>query len=418
VRPQWIRLLTLALASSASIASANPRVHVVAAGESLELLARRYGTSAEAIRALNRIEGDVIHAGQELRIDPADGLHYTTVPGDTLSCLALRHGLTVEQLQADNPGLGPGRVVAGRTLFLRGAQRTGRVRREGAETLESLLARVGVTRDELASANPGVDLDRLTPDAELVVPAVRSVVHEVRRGESLARIATRYRVSVPRLLEWNPRVDARRLRAGTRLEVRRGTNSESVGSPTCGSIEGPVQIAAHRGYVLRNPERSWATERTASRLAEGFDAVLRSHRRPARVRVHDLSLRGGGSIDDHRSHQSGRDVDITYYQRRCDAAEGCALRAVAPNELDVVRQWTLLRHWLRRGDVEAVFIDYALQAPLYREAQRRGATPEELARWFQYPRRGHEDGIIRHFPNHRDHLHVRFACHESERRCR
>jgi LysM repeat protein len=405
-------------AGSSSAVSADPRVHVVAVGESLDLLARRYGTSVEALQQINGLEGDVIRTGQTLAIDPADGIHYTTVPGDTLSCLAQRHGLTLEQLQHDNPGLAAGRLRVGRTLFLRGVRRPPRTPVADGETADALAERLGVSREELAAANPAVALDALQAGQEILVPTVRTLVHQVARGESVARIARRYGVTVERLLEWNPRVDARRLRAGARLTVRRGPRSESVGSPTCGGIEAPVQLGDHRGYVLRNPARSWATERTSSRLAAAFDAVVRAHPRAARVRVHDLSLHGGGSIDDHRSHQSGRDVDITYYQRRCDRTEGCGLRPVAPDELDVVRQWTLLRHWLRRGEAEAIFIDYALQAPLYREARRRGATPEELARWFQYPRRGHPDGIVRHFPNHRDHLHVRFACHPSERRCR
>lgn len=90
-----------------------------------------------------------------------------------------------------------------------------------------------------------------------------------------------------------------------------------------------------------------------------------------------------------------------------------------PEQLDVARQWTLLEHWLRHDRVEAIFIDYRLQAELYRHAREEGASREELHRWFQYPRgRTHPLGIIRHYPQHDDHLHVRFACHESDADCR
>ena len=120
----------------------------------------------------------------------------------------------------------------------------------------------------------------------------------------------------------------------------------------------------------------------------------------------------------HHSHQSGRDADIAYYARDC-GLKPCAFRNLTPAGLDAGRQWTLLRYWLRRNMVEAVFIDYRLQKPLYRLARQQGATREQLERWFQYPRgRGHPGGIVRHYPKHADHIHVRFACHHTDGRCR
>ena len=47
------------------------------------------------------------------------------------------------------------------------------------------------------------------------------------------------------------------------------------------------------------------------------------------------------------------------------------------------------------------------------------ASEEELMRWFQYPRgRGNPWGVIRHYPKHGDHMHVRFACHPSDPACK
>src|SRR5262245_20286044 len=159
-------------------------------------------------------------------------------------------------------------------------------------------------------------------------------------------------------------------------------------------------LGPHPAYVIRDRSRAWATERTLERVRQGFDALRSAQPNAPRVRVHDLSLRAGGAIDDHRSHQSGRDVDITYYQRSGCGGQGCPLRVVAPSEPDARRQWALLSHWLRRREVEAIYDDYSLQEPLYREAQRRGTTEEQLERWFQYPHgRNAEQGLIRHFAN-------------------
>ena len=66
-----------------------------------------------------------------------------------------------------------------------------------------------------------------------------------------------------------------------------------------------------------------------------------------------------------------------------------------------------------------IFIDYRLQAKLYKYARRKGVSNSKLDRWIQYPRGRYEPrGIIRHFPNHEDHLHVRFVCPYSDLKCR
>jgi LysM repeat protein len=251
-------------------------------------------------------------------------------------------------------------------------------------------------------------------------------VHVVARGDSLSEIAERYRVRISDLREWN-HLDGDTIVVGRALALdaaaahARGPahpRSESVGAPSSGSLEGGVRLTGHPAFVLRDPERAYGTQRTIDRLRGAFDAFHRADPHAPRVRVHDLSLPGGGVIDDHRTHRSGRDVDITYFQRSGCGGDGCPLRTVLPTALDARRQWRLVHHWLRRGEVEVIYVDRSLQAPLYREARRRGATEAQLSRWFQYPRPSSADaGLIRHYPNHANHLHVRFACHESEPRC-
>ena len=151
---------------------------------------------------------------------------------------------------------------------------------------------------------------------------------------------------------------------------------------------------------------------------DAFDAVDRKFKHTKVVRIHDISDRDGGRLRDHKSHQNGRDADISYYQAQCPRS-GCRFAEFRSSELDVARQWALLEHWLRRGQAEMIFIDYRLQANLYRYAKRRGVPKSQLDRWIQYPRGKYEpQGVIRHFPNHEDHLHVRFVCPYSDLKCR
>lgn len=291
------------------------------------------------------------------------------------------------------------------------------------DTLGAIAARLGKSQSKLLELNPGLQPDRIREGQRLRLEDAgelgRRVEHTVLLGESLTRIAAHYEVKVRDLLKWNPKLHPDRVREGQRLLVYTAvpdSRSESVGSPTRGKLLFATQLPANPGYVVRNPERSWGTRETVRAITHAFAALRAKDPSAPRVRVHDLSLRHGGPIDDHQSHQSGRDVDITYFQR--DSEGACPLRPVAPSMLDVERQWALLQHWLERGQVEAIFIDYDLQAKLYRHARARGASAEELMHWFQFPRgRTASLGILRHAPRHADHMHVRFVCDETDADC-
>lgn len=65
-----------------------------------------------------------------------------------------------------------------------------------------------------------------------------------------------------------------------------------------------------------------------------------------------------------------------------------------------------------------LLIDYDLRAKLYKHARAEGASHDELAHWFQYPRgRTASLGIPRHARNHADHMHVRFVCDATDPEC-
>ena len=186
-------------------------------------------------------------------------------------------------------------------------------------------------------------------------------------------------------------------------------SSRSSGKPHAGRLEGAVQVPAHLGYRVLNAKRAWGTAQAVDWLVAAFDALLSIDAHAPAVQIHDMSLRFGGVMAGHRSHQSGRDVDVTYFTRSC--RRSCGPGRVEPHELDAARQWELLAYWLKREQLEFAFIDHALQKPLFEAARTSGAAPSELARWFQYPRSATTSaGLIRHVPNHADHIHLRFRC--------
>ncbi len=116
-------------AAPAPAAPTGGLVHTVGPGETLGRIARRYGTTVDAILAINPVRNrNVIHVGDQLAIpvaapapapatSDASGL-YVVQAGDTLAAVAARYGLSVEVLAAAN-GLGPSDpLVAGNRLFL------------------------------------------------------------------------------------------------------------------------------------------------------------------------------------------------------------------------------------------------------------------------------------------------------------
>ena len=304
-------------------ALADARLHVVAAGETLSALAGRYGVTVARLRELNELDSESIRTGQSLRVDAEPVLRYRTVPGDTLGCIVSRYHVPMERVLEDNPGVSARRLEVGVNLRLRGAidPRAGHSDSpsrshdvQAGDTLSELAAHFHVNLAALEAANPGVDAAHLSVGTALEIPTGFEV-HEVVRGETLARIAAHYDVELAALRALNPDVRPARLRVGEQLMLPGSSDSgRSIGAPNCGFVQGGRRLGQHPGYVLRNPARSYATGQTVARIRRAFTRAYRRGRDP-RVRVHDLGLEGGGPIDDHRSHQSGRDVDITYYRR-------------------------------------------------------------------------------------------------------
>ncbi|HET9484100.1 MAG TPA: hypothetical protein VFO79_09100, partial [Xanthomonadales bacterium] len=87
--------------------------------------------------------------------------------------------------------------------------------------------------------------------------------------------------------------------------------------------------------------------------------------------------------------------------------------APANGDLDLAATWALLTAFARTSHlddgVQMIFLDYDVQARLHQWARKRGTPDDQLAQLLQYPRgKDSLSGLVRHWPNHADHLHVRF----------
>jgi LysM repeat protein len=408
---------------------ADARRVVVRSGDVLGTIAKREGVTVAQIKRWNGLESDFIRVGQRLVVEDAkpvqrkrvgsqDGIDWTP-PFD----YGERSGPIEESRSKPVAARDPSTAVAVRAEAKQPSKKQGRrYTVQKGDTLTGIALRHDTTVEELTKANPGLRPTRIYPGQTIDVGAPKpQVVFRLERGDSLASAARRYGVSTKDVLRWNERLGTQNPRAGTAIRIYSRapvSASEAIGPTNRGRLESPERLPAHRGYVIRTPARAYGTEETIRWMIDAFDAVDRKFRYTKVVRVHDISDRDGGPLRDHKSHQNGRDADISYYQENC-GVNGCRFAKFRSSELDVARQWALLEHWLRNGQAEMIFIDYRLQAKLYKYAKRKGVSKSKLDRWIQYPRGKYEPrGIIRHFPNHEDHLHVRFVCPYSDLKCR
>ncbi|MCA9659029.1 MAG: murein endopeptidase, partial [Myxococcales bacterium] len=103
------------------------------------------------------------------------------------------------------------------------------------------------------------------------------------------------------------------------------------------------------------------------------------------------------------------DVDVGYVLTG-DDADVVRFRDAGKHNLDVARTWTLLQSFVATGYVRIIFVDTSIQRLLYNHAREAGADEATLEKLLQYPRgENFPGGLIRDWPGHRNHFHVRFG---------
>lgn len=204
-------------------------VHRVRRGETLAKIARKYGVPTASLKSWNKIRGKKVRTGRSLVVY-ADDLsiklpswqeppmerrsniasrsfdqtpRHTVARGETIQKIARRYGVSVSDLMVWN-ALSSSKVRRGRRLLL------------APPPDDPTLAGIPRTAvpEPVAEAEPQED----APTVERPTKAAAVEHHEVRRGESLGRIARRYGVSIDDLVAWND-LPSHQVKAGKRLVV-------------------------------------------------------------------------------------------------------------------------------------------------------------------------------------------------------
>jgi membrane-bound lytic murein transglycosylase D len=177
-------------------------------GDSVSSVARKFNTTIQVVRELNAVPTGTLVVGSELRVpseavtlppkvvraaalvDSRDRrgsrphMHVVVRNGDTLWRIARRHGMDVNQLAMMN-GMQPGDTL-----------RTGQ-------------------KLKLNSASSSRSADGSSSKAS----KSRKVTYTVRNGDTLARIARVFQVSVSQLLSWNSLGTAGHIQPGQKLQI-------------------------------------------------------------------------------------------------------------------------------------------------------------------------------------------------------
>jgi LysM repeat protein len=198
---------------------------VVQAGDTLSELALEHGVAIEQIVALNQIaDPDRIYVGQQLQLvsaapasaeaaaaAAAPGAHtHVVVRGENLTWIARHYGTTVAALVAANGIPNPSRIYAGQQLTI------------PAEPT-SAEAHAAVAPPAPAAPAPAEASAAPVPVAEAAV----ATTHVVARGENLTWIARRYGTTVDAIVVANGISNPSRIYAGQSLTIPVPVSAES-----------------------------------------------------------------------------------------------------------------------------------------------------------------------------------------------
>jgi LysM repeat protein len=348
-------LVAAFVGTSAGPAWAGDTVHVVASGETLWKIARKYGCEVAKVTKRNKLETNVIHPGDKLKIP---------------RCKAAPKG----RVEPKKNGVGKRSRPAKKAL---------------ARGLEE---------------------------------------HAVVSGDTLGKIAKQYDTSVEDLMARNG-LDSHLIKAGETLVVLPNSGSgpqaiigQSVGRPSNGKLVNASVLPKGGAYYIRRPHRAYGTSHTVYHVRRAANAVRRRFPKLHKLAVGDLSVKKGGKITMHNSHQSGRDVDLGFYFKRKPKDYPEQFVVAQASNLEIKATWMLLETLGNTIDaphgIERMYISYDTQKLIYDLARKAGVAKKKLDAMFQYP--GGKDslsGIVRHEPYHDDHVHVRFKCPQGDSTC-
>lgn len=304
----------------------------------------------------------------------------------------------------------------------------------------SIAARYGARIEDVMRWNhldpnvPELDRRHLRVFTDRVVPEVRKVAYRVGPDETWDDVAAALRLDEHAL-----RVQNYRIRTPAEGDVVQAWidplegpsftapaapidqpplelhgEGQSIGLPQKGKLVDAVQLPEHPLWIRGNPDHLWASAHAIEIIHRAFATLRGELGYASGILIGSISRRKGGRMPPHRSHQSGRDVDI-----RLPLRPGVGkTKAPTPDEIDWYASWALIEAFARTERAEVVFVNEAHHGRLYAAARAMGVPRlrvHELLRWPAW--RGGAEPLVQHADGHNAHLHVRVRCGDDEPKC-
>ncbi|EFI32941.1 Lytic transglycosylase catalytic [Desulfonatronospira thiodismutans ASO3-1] len=221
----------------------------VSSGDSWWRISNRFGVPVSVLQEMNNTTSDMLRPGQYVFVPASGSTHagsstqdyaqrrgnYEVQSGDTLWDISRKFNVEMQTLIAAN-GLSGNTIRPGQKLYIPGHTQAGggdegsRVQTtysvSSGDTLWEIARKFNVGMDDLRNAN-GLSGNTIRPGQELDIPGGGSgdsggsvTTYQVRRGDTLSEIASRFGVSTRDLQNWNNLSSGQVIRPGDSLEVR------------------------------------------------------------------------------------------------------------------------------------------------------------------------------------------------------
>lgn len=239
-----------------------------------------------------------------------------------------------------------------------------------------------------------------------------------KKNETLKSLSKRLNVKSAEIKRLN-RLRGDRVVAGQNIRycIRKAV-PESLGRPNSGKLSGGVSLDADgdnegTGFVISDHRIAiFGTRNTVENVKDCARRYRRQFRKGAPINIGDLSAKGGGELGKHLSHQSGRDVDFGFMTIPPQSRGSFDRKATSTN-LDVQKQWFIVRCLLDKGDIQYIFASHSIVNALKKYVSKNGALRAKYLKYFP----GGRKAVIVGDTEHHTHMHVRFRCPKSDRNC-
>ncbi|MBI4406542.1 penicillin-insensitive murein endopeptidase [Candidatus Micrarchaeota archaeon] len=148
----------------------------------------------------------------------------------------------------------------------------------------------------------------------------------------------------------------------------------------------------------------WGTIELINSLEIGACAVFA--KAGSKLQVNDLSLRNGGRISGHRSHQRGLDADLRFMCREGSRIFPCTDHTKFDEEVN----WLFVKTLATQTPVQFVFLDQRLINKLRSYAEANDPDPQLVDDIFAAP-------LLFHVNGHLNHFHMRIHCPPGDNEC-